>query len=82
MQARMRQTYFLTVVAIASVILDDTAFAQSNPVIGTWTLNVAKSKYEPGPPPMSVTRVFESWEIDGVKETSTIVRADGTQVTG
>jgi hypothetical protein len=31
-------------------------FAQSNPFLGTWTLNVAKSKIEPGPGPKSLTR--------------------------
>jgi hypothetical protein len=49
---------------------------------GTWKLNVAKSTYSPGPPPMSVTRVVETWETDGIRETATVVQADGTQVTG
>ena len=30
-----------------------TAFAQSDPAIGSWKLNVAKSKYAPGPAPKS-----------------------------
>jgi hypothetical protein len=30
-------------------------FAQSDPAIGTWKLNVAKSKYNPGAPPKSQT---------------------------
>jgi hypothetical protein len=47
---------------------------------GTWKLNVAKSKYEPGPPPISETRVYEAWENDGVKATFTRVQADGTRV--
>ena len=29
--------------------------AQSDPTVGTWVLNVAKSKYDPGPPPKSST---------------------------
>ena len=32
-----------------------TALAQSDPAIGTWKLNAAKSKYNPGPPPKSQT---------------------------
>jgi hypothetical protein len=30
--------------------------AQTNPFVGTWKLNVAKSKFEPGPAPKSQTR--------------------------
>jgi hypothetical protein len=29
------------------------SFAQSDPWVGTWQLNLAKSKYSPGPPPRS-----------------------------
>jgi hypothetical protein len=29
--------------------------AQTDPSVGTWVLNVAKSKYDPGPPPKSAT---------------------------
>ena len=31
------------------------AVAQSDPTVGTWELNVAKSKYDPGPPPKNST---------------------------
>ena len=30
----------------------------SDPVVGTWELNVAKSKYSPGPAPRSETRTY------------------------
>lgn len=30
------------------------------PEIGTWELNLAKSKYDPGPPPKSSTRTYEA----------------------
>ncbi len=33
--------------------------AQSNPFVGTWKLNVAKSKYMPGPAPQSSTRTWD-----------------------
>ena len=42
--------------------------AQSDPVIGTWKLNLMKSKYNPGPPPKSLTRTYESVR-NGVKVT-------------
>jgi hypothetical protein len=36
------------------------ALAQRDPLIGTWQLNVAKSKYTPGPPPKSQTLIYVS----------------------
>src|SRR5207253_219019 len=33
---------------------------QSDPWIGTWKLNLAKSKYSPRPPPRSNTAIFEA----------------------
>jgi hypothetical protein len=41
--------------AAASVLL-----AQSNPFVGTWKLNVASSKYDPGPAPQSQTRTWDA----------------------
>ena len=43
------------VLAAGSVLL-----AQSNPFVGTWKLNVASSKYNPGPPPQSQTRTWDA----------------------
>jgi hypothetical protein len=37
-----------------------TTVAQTDPLVGTWTLNVAKSKYSPGPAPKSATTVIEA----------------------
>lgn len=37
--------------------------AQDNPFVGTWKLNVAKSKYVPGPPPQSSSR---TWDANGM----------------
>ena len=37
--------------------------AQSNPFVGTWELNLAKSKFNPGPPPQSQTRI---WDASGM----------------
>jgi hypothetical protein len=36
-------------------------FAQSNLLVGTWKLNLEKSKYRPGPPPRSLTRTTEAF---------------------
>src|SRR5262249_37446254 len=40
--------------------LPQAGLAQSNPLIGTWKLNLAKSKYSPGPPPRSSTVIWEA----------------------
>ncbi len=49
---------FAIVLAAGSVLL-----AQSNPFVGTWKLNVASSKYDPGPAPQSQTRM---WDASGM----------------
>lgn len=48
----------ILVLAAGSVLL-----AQGNPFVGTWKLNLASSKYNPGPPPQSQTR---SWNASGM----------------
>jgi hypothetical protein len=54
--------------AAGSVLL-----AQSNPFVGTWKLNLASSKYNPGPPPQSQTR---TWDASGM------VKVDGIGASG
>ena len=51
-----------------------------DPLIGTWELNVAKSKFKPGPPLKSSTRKFEAVE-DGLKFSGQNLNADGTTLT-
>ena len=51
--------------------------AQDNPFVGTWKLNLAKSKFEPGPAPKSQTRTIAA-QGDGAKYTFDGVAADGT----
>ncbi len=41
-------------ISLAGVALQ----AQSDPHVGTWVLNVGKSRYTPGPPPASQTSVY------------------------
>jgi hypothetical protein len=55
--------------------------AQGNdPRVGTWKLNVAKSKYSPGPAPQSLTVKVEP-VAQGEKVTAEFVNADGTRST-
>ena len=51
----------------------------ADPVIGTWQLNVAKSKFSPGPAPKSDTRIYAATE-QGTAMTWTSVGADGKEV--
>ncbi len=51
-------TLVVVVLAAGSLLL-----AQDNPFVGTWKLNVAKSKYNPGPAPQSQTR---KWDASGM----------------
>jgi hypothetical protein len=44
--------------------------------VGTWKLNVAKSKYSPGPAPKSATITYEE-TADGIKRTGESVDAEG-----
>ena len=53
-----RVTMLLSAAALAVVLVGS---AQSkDPFVGNWTLNVAKSKYSPGPVPKSVTSTYEA----------------------
>jgi hypothetical protein len=52
------------------------ALGQENPFLGTWKLNVAKSKYEGAPAPQSQTRTITQ-QGNGVKYSFEGVAADG-----
>ena len=51
--------------------------AQDNPIMGTWTLNVSKSKYVSEPPPRSRTLKFEPVGSNGLKLINDAVLANG-----
>jgi hypothetical protein len=55
-----------------------TALAQSDSQVGVWKLNVAKSKYSPGPAPTSATTTIEAAGT-GTKVTVDQALADGTK---
>jgi hypothetical protein len=67
--------FFVVITALAAGPL----MAQSNPFIGTWKLNVAKSRFEPGPAPQSQTRTVVA-DGDGAKYSFEGVRADGSAI--
>jgi len=61
-----------------SSFLVGAAFAQSDPQVGVWKLNVAKSTYSPGPGPKSATTTIEAAGT-GTKVIVDQVLADGTK---
>jgi hypothetical protein len=82
-----RITLTLTTIALLGLaVLFTTAlpqigFAQSDPLIGTWKPNLAKSTYSPGPPPRSQTASFQA-EGKGLRETLEAINAQGNSANG
>jgi hypothetical protein len=74
----MRRLLAVLTVVVLAAVASGLLLAQSNPTIGTWRLSLAKSKYNPGPPPKSQTRTFEA-QGDGVKVSVEGIAADGSR---
>ncbi|MDQ1406695.1 MAG: hypothetical protein QOG55_2324 [Acidobacteriaceae bacterium] len=66
---------FVVLVVMAS----GQVIAQANPLLGTWKLNVAKSKYIGSPAPKEMTRTVEA-DGDSVKYTYAGTAADGSSI--
>ena len=79
----IRRAVTLAIVVLVVLVAADVAQLSAqgkDPRIGTWKLNVAKSKYDPGPPPQSQTLKVEA-SGKGEKVTSEVVGADGKRNT-
>jgi hypothetical protein len=64
--------------AVASLLIGfSVASAQTDPRIGSWTLNLERSKYDPGPAPKSDVRKYEA-SADGTKATVEATPASGS----
>jgi hypothetical protein len=74
----MRKAITLVVVSMTAVLIAAVALsAQSQEsLFGTWKMNVAKSKYTPGPVPKSNIAKWEAFQ-GGVKLTNDVVPAKG-----
>jgi hypothetical protein len=70
----------LAVGVVLGIGVADLSAQMSDPRIGTWKLNVEKSKYSPGPAPQSVMVKVEL-AGQGEKTTTDFVNADGTRTT-
>jgi hypothetical protein len=80
----VNQVYKLLVVgALVALGSGATAFAAaaSDPLVGTWVLNLEKSKFSPGPAPKSQIRTYAQ-SADGMTLTVNGVAADGSAMSG
>jgi hypothetical protein len=81
---KRRTTILLTgliALGLAVAALPQLGFAQSVPWLGTWQLNLAKSKYRPGPPPRSYTLNIAQ-DGQNVRDTVHVIDAQGNASTG
>jgi hypothetical protein len=78
MQAVFRKMILGVAVAAFAATISGVSAQSKNPGMGTWKLNVEKSKYNPGPAPKSLTVKFEPVG-QGVKLTTEGVAADGSR---
>ena len=71
--------HVLKVVAVGLLAVVSAVMVQASPILGTWKLNTAKSKYSPGPMPKSLTRTVTA-DGDSVKYVFEGVAADGSAI--
>ena len=62
---------------VVSVLVFTAVVIAADNNVGTWQLNLAKSKYSPGPAPKSQTLKIEAWGDDGVRYAADGVGVDG-----
>jgi hypothetical protein len=79
MQTRMTRACLSAAFAgVLTAVFAGTVVAQAaDPQVGDWKLNIAKSKYSPGPPPKSATTKIEAAGA-GTKVVVDQVQSDGT----
>ena len=73
----MKRILVFGTVVVLALLGSGVVRAQSDPAVGTWKLNTAKTKYTPGPGPQSLTETFEA-QGDGIKSSSDGTGADGS----
>jgi hypothetical protein len=71
----------VSLAACCAILLTSSVALAAENWLGTWKLNVAKSKFSPGPAPKSLTLKFEA-TADGIKLTSDGVNSEGKPTHG
>jgi len=74
---RMSRSFAGVLVGLVVVLSVGTQAQAPKGMEGTWKLNVAKSKFSPGPAPKSMTVTYSSVGTDGVKIVVTATPATG-----
>ena len=78
--SKLLQLAGVVLVVVTSLVLPREAIAQVNPQrFGTWKLDVAKSKYSPGPAPKMQTRKEEP-SSDGIKVSVEGISGNGSKI--
>jgi hypothetical protein len=77
MQAKLKTLFMGALLAVSAAIVI-AAPPASDPAIGTWKLNVAKSTFSPGPGPKSQTRTYVETP-QGITLTVKTTAADGKE---
>ncbi|MGA2715419.1 MAG: hypothetical protein ABSG41_20150 [Bryobacteraceae bacterium] len=67
---------FCKTLVMATALFALLAAAPPDPILGTWKLNLSKSKFNPGPAPRSQTRTYVQTP-DGVQVTIQTIGANG-----
>jgi hypothetical protein len=75
----MKRALGYVVVVMLAAMASARVIAESNPLLGTWKLNVAKSKYTGSPAPKEMTRTVAA-DGDSVKYTYAGTAADGSSI--
>ena len=70
----------LALLSLVASAFPQTSFAQSSPLIGTWKLNLEKSKFTPGTAPRSQTANFQQ-DGQNIKNTNQTIDAQGNAMT-
>jgi hypothetical protein len=72
-----RSTLMLTGMTLVGLaVFPQAGFAQNDPATGLWQLNLAKSKYSPGPRPKSATTYIRG-EGQNRRTTAVAIHAEG-----
>ena len=77
-----RRTAFLSFAVLSLVIFafPQASLAHSSPLIGTWKINLEKSKFTPGTAPRSQTNTYQQ-DGQNIKNTNQTIDAQGNVTT-
>jgi len=79
MPIQAKKLFTIGLVGFFALVITAAAGAQAtDPMVGTWQLDTAKSSYKPGPAPKSATVVIDAAGATGIKVAVDAVNADGS----